>query len=143
MTIDLSSLDKAVDSLGRAIGTSMDQTKMQALDKDQREVIRAGVIQNFEFTYDLCWKMLKRQLEALSASADNVDQMSFHELMRAGAEKGLIADPEKWFEYRKQRNITSHTYDEDKAESVHKTAVEFVHNARHLLARLKERNAED
>ena len=58
MTIDLSSLDKAVDSLGRAIGTSMDQTKMQALDKDQREVIRAGVIQNFEFTYDLCWKML-------------------------------------------------------------------------------------
>jgi len=141
--IDLSSLGKAVDSLGRAIGTSMDQTKMQALDQVQRDTIRAGVIQNFEFTYELCWKMLKRRLEADAPNAEAVDQMSFRDLIRAGAESGLIKDPKRWFTYRRQRNITSYTYDDDKAEDVYKTAVEFVHDARDLLSMLKERNVDD
>ncbi|MCK5799562.1 MAG: nucleotidyltransferase substrate binding protein [Deltaproteobacteria bacterium] len=141
--IDLSSLDKAVDSLGRAIAVSETQSETQAGDRDLRETIRAGVIQNFEFTYELCWKMLKRQLEATSPSSSSIDQMAFRDLIRTGAERGLVEDPKRWFDYRDQRNITSHTYDDAKAEAVYTTAVAFVHDARDLLTKLKARNTDD
>jgi nucleotidyltransferase substrate binding protein (TIGR01987 family) len=141
MKLDLSSLQKAVGSLERAIGVATDKARMKALDDDQRDAIRAGVIQNFEFTYELCWKMLKRQLEALAASAIEIDQLSFRELIRVGAERGLVEDPERWFDYRQQRNLTSHTYDATKAESVFRAAVEFAGDARRLLEKLEQRNA--
>ncbi len=141
--IDLSSLENAVTSLERAVNVSTDQAKMAKLDRDQRDTMRAGVIQNFEFTYELCWKMLKRYLEMVSASRETIDQLSFRDLIRVGAEKGIVADPERWFEYRRQRNITSHTYDDAKAQSVFETATEFVHDARHLLEMLKKHSSND
>ena len=59
MALDLSSLQKAVSSMERAINVA---TRMieDEVDTDQEEVIRAGVIQNFEFTYELCFKFMKR-----------------------------------------------------------------------------------
>jgi len=141
MTIDLTSLEKAVEALERAIRVSKDPALLESGREDLRNTVQAGVIQNFEFTYELCWKMLKRQLEAMAASPAEIDALSFRALMRAGAERGIVGDPERWFDYRQQRNITSHTYDEDKAESVYRTAVKFAPDARELLARLKASDA--
>lgn len=141
--IDLSSLTKAVAALERTVAASTDEARMQLLDPDQRDAIRAGVIQNFEFSYELCWKMLKRHLEQVSAHAELIDQLSFRDLIRVGAEKGLISDPKRWFEYRRQRNITSHTYDDSKAKQVYETAVAFVEDAKMLRDKLIERNDGD
>ena len=143
MKLDLSSLKKAVGSLERAVRAAVDEKRMAALDDDQRDAIRAGVIQNFEFTYEQCWKMLKRRLTAMAASRDEVDQLSYRDLMRLGAEKDLIQDPLRWFDYRQQRNITSHTYDEDRANSVFNSAVSFLDDARLLLERLKATDDDD
>ena len=74
---------------------------------------------------------------------DEVDQLSYRDLMRLGAEKGLIQDPRRWFDYRQQRNITSHTYDEDRANSVFNSAVSFLDDARLLLERLKATDDDD
>jgi len=141
MTIDLTSLEKAVEALQRAIRVSEDPALVESASEDLRNTVRAGVIQNFEFTYELCWKMLKRHLEAVAASPTEVDALSFRALIRAGAEKGIVGDPERWFDYRQQRNITSHTYDEDKARSVYRTALAFAPDAGELLARLKASDA--
>ena len=143
MRLELDSLKRAVTSLERAVRVASDGERMSALDEDQQDTIRAGVIQNFEFTYELCWKMLKRQLEASSPSADEIDRLSYRDLMRVGAERGYIDDPNKWFDYRGQRNRTAHTYDEKTAESVFKTAFAFTRDARLLLERLEARNADD
>ncbi|OUD13329.1 nucleotidyltransferase substrate binding protein [Thioflexithrix psekupsensis] len=62
-------------------------------------------------------------------------------MMRAAAERDLISDPEAWFEYRRQRNITAHTYDETKAIQVYKTAVLFIDDAKQLLQNLQQRNS--
>ena len=131
MALDFSSLVKAIASLQHAIDRSFQDTG--------DEVIRDAVIQRFEYTYELCWKMLKRQLEAESPAPAEVDRMSFRELMREGAERGMIHDVESWLEYREQRNITSHAYDGTKAESVYKTAVDFIADARQLLLELERR----
>ncbi|MEA2004569.1 MAG: HI0074 family nucleotidyltransferase substrate-binding subunit, partial [archaeon] len=92
-------MNKAINSMERAVNRS------QRTPDD--EELRDAVIQRFEYTYELCWKMLKRQLEEGSPHPSAVDALSFRDLLREGAEKGMIRGVEDWFVYREQRNITS------------------------------------
>ena len=132
MELDFTALKKALASLSRAVERS-------AGDEGDEE-LRDAVIQRFEYTFELCWKMLKRRLEMDLAVSSEVDAMSYKTLMRESAERGLIQDVIKWLIYREQRNITSHTYDLAKAQSVYKTAVEFVSDAQAFLHELEKRN---
>ncbi|RKZ39021.1 MAG: nucleotidyltransferase [Gammaproteobacteria bacterium] len=131
--LDLTSLEKALKSLERAIKRS------QGVPDD--EEVRDSVIQRFEYTYELSWKMLKRQLEIDSQTPASIDAMGFKEMIREAAERSLINNPEAWFEYRRQRNITSHAYDENKAAIVYKTALIFIQDVKALLQNLKQRNS--
>jgi len=135
MTLDFSSLDRALASLGRATERS--------IREPSDEEVRDAVIQRFEYCYKLCWKMLKRQLEQELPNPADADRMSFADLIREGAERGLVAHPERWLSYRYQRNLTSHTYDEEKANAVHATALEFLADGRALLAALLARGRHD
>ena len=134
MPLDLSSLKKAVDSLDRAIKVAV-ENKNSAQD----EVIRAGVIQNFEFTYELCWKFIKRWLE-LNAAGAAVDGSTRKELFRLAAESRLITGVENWFKYHTARNETAHTYDPAKAVEIYALAAPFAADARKLLQVLEQRN---
>ncbi len=126
--IDLTSIINALSSLDKAIKRS--------LKSPEDEEVRDAVIQRFKYSYELSWKMLKRKLKLDAAIPEEIDRMSFKELIREGAARGFIENPEKWFEFREQRNITSHIYDEKKAQSVYKTALELLPEARLLLGQL-------
>jgi nucleotidyltransferase substrate binding protein (TIGR01987 family) len=139
MKLDLSSLCKAVESLGRTLAVANDKDFIAGLSDDQKDAIRAGVIQNFEFTYELCWKFMKRWLEANLGSA-NVEGVSRRQLFRLSAENRLIDDVDEWMEYHDARNETSHTYDEGTAEDVFGTARDFLADAAQLLKALEARN---
>jgi len=132
MKLDLSALEKAIASLDRAL------TRATGAPGD--EELRDAVIQRFEYTYELCWKMVKRRVEADAAVPSDVDAMSFPVLMREAAERGLVPDVLRWMEYREQRNVTSHTYDSAKAQSVFEAAGPFLADARSLLTELQRRN---
>ena len=136
MTLDLSSLQKAIGSLERAIGVA--NSFVNGLD-DQEEVIHAGVIQTFEFTYELCWKFMKRWLEA-NAPGQIVDSLTMKELFRMASERQLIQNVEVWFEYHRARNKTSHIYDLEVAEDVYETAVRFLTDAKAFLKTLESKN---
>ncbi len=138
MALDLSSLQKAVGSLERAIKVADTMIK-GAVDTDKEEVIRAGVIQNFEFTYELCWKFMKRWLETNVGGA-TLDGASRKELFRIAAESQLINDVDDWMEYHEARNETSHTYDNDKADDVYKVSIKFANDAKQLLSILEKKN---
>ena len=79
--------------------------------------------------------MLRRRLKEILSAAE-VDRLSYRELMRIGAEKGFIDDPVPWFRFRDMRNITSHTYDEAKAEQIASVLPGFLDKARFLLREL-------
>ena len=138
MPLDLSSFTKAVDSLDRALKVAAAKIPGQVTTAHD-EVIRAGVIQNFEFTYELCWKFMKRWLE-LNSGAANVDGVSRKELFRLAAESRLITGVENWFKYHIARNETAHTYDPAKASEIFTLAGSFAIDARKLLQVLEQRN---
>lgn len=141
MGLDLSSLRKAVSSLEQAL-VIFDNPASQ-FDEKTLEVIRAGVIQNFEFTYELSHKTLRRYLEMTAATPSSVDEMDFADLIRTANEQALLlSDWPVWKDYRKARGITSHTYDETKASAVMARIPGFLQESRYLLAELEKRNRE-
>ena len=106
-----------------------------------RNTLIAGVIQNFEFVYELSVKMVRRELERDPDVPHDTDRLPFRDVMRVAGEKGLIEDVEAWFRHRQTRNETSHAYDKVKALKAYRDAAAFIADARALLATLEARNA--
>ncbi len=138
MALDLSSLKKAVASLKNALNVAI-PASLEAMPENQQEVIKAGVIQNFEFTYELCWKFMKRWLEVNIGTA-YVEGVTRRELFRLSVENKLIKDVDQWMEYHDARNETSHTYDQDTADDIFQVAQTFFSDAFELLQVLEEKN---
>ncbi len=132
MKLNFTALQKALNSLEIAIKRSQSHKH----DKELRD----AVIQRFEYTFELSFKFLKRVLELESPSPMLVDQMSYKDILREACEKGFIDNFHVWVVYRDQRNITSHTYNENKAESVYQTALTFYNDALKLSQQLMNRS---
>ena len=131
--LDLRSLKKAVQALN--IAFEIYDHNPLAETMPEKFVLRDGVIQRFEFTFELSWKMLKRYLEEFGL--EKVDSLNNRDLFRVGFEQGLLDDPEAWFHYLKMRNQSSHIYDEGKAAAVFAAARDFQQVAQELLNRLE------
>jgi nucleotidyltransferase substrate binding protein (TIGR01987 family) len=103
--------------------------------------IRDGLIQRFEFTYEISHKMLKRYLERTSPNPEQFDSMPFADLIRSGNEQSLLlSDWNKWKIFREMRAKSSHTYDEDIALEVVSVIADFIAEAKVLLEQLQKRN---
>lgn len=136
--LDLTSLQRALNQLDDA----MDLYHSHHVQHDSRLLthIRAAAIQAFEFSYELCWKMLKRYLEITEPNATDIEHMSFPNLIRTGCERGLLkSDLATWLIYRKERGATSHSYDEDKANQVLTFIPDFLLEAQYFYEQLKSR----
>ncbi len=107
---------------------------------EQRETLRAGVIQTFEVAYEQCWKYMRRCL-ADELGPAVVTGIARRELFRLAAEHSLIRDPTPWMAYHEARNLTSHTYDAQVAIHVASAAPSFAADASALLAVLERRCA--
>ena len=130
MKLDLSSFNKAITSFKIAIDEYNKDTK--------NFFVRDSVIQRFEYTYSLSLKMIKRYLEN---NEENVNEFSFNELIRTANEKGLLlGNLENWNNYRLKRNITSHTYDADKAQEIISIVDNFYNEVKFLYKELEKRN---
>ena len=139
--LDLISLRSAITSLEEGIAVVSEADWFDAQIQAVQNTLIAGVIQNFEFVYELSVKTIKRQIEAESATPGDVDGYGFRDLLRVAAEKGLVAEVEPWFGYRQMRGTTSHTCDQAKARQVYRGTLTFIDDARALLAVLQGRNA--
>lgn len=125
--------------LANAIQRLKEGVAAQANDP-QNSLLRDGLIQRFEFTYELSHKLLRRYLESVAADPDDVRILTFEGLIRLGDEqKLLMSDVAQWKRYRKARTDTSHTYDEQTAIEVLPLISIFVREAEFLFERLKER----
>jgi nucleotidyltransferase substrate binding protein (TIGR01987 family) len=137
MPLDLSSLRDALAALN---------VSLRYLDSDPgadsglRDQFRAATIQAFEFTYELAFKFMKRQLAQIVPVPSTVDEMTFMQVVRAAAEAGLVPNVSRFHEYREARNITSHSYDRQKAQRIVAEVPRFAEDVGYLLSRLEARN---
>ncbi|MEO8715450.1 MAG: HI0074 family nucleotidyltransferase substrate-binding subunit [Acetobacteraceae bacterium] len=134
MELDISPLANAVERL------------REGLERHRREPaddqLRDGLIQRFEFTYELSHRILKRFLRQVSASPDTYDQMAFQDLIRSANEQGLLlGDWSAWRRYRDMRAKTSHTYSASIAADVVAGIPDFLTEAIHLRDQLRQRLA--
>lgn len=137
--IDLGALRSSLTSLQDGLDV-VQSPWFKAQTPQVQNTLIAGVIQNFEFVYEIGVKTLRRRLEIDAAVPTEVDALGFRDLLRRAAEQGLIDDVESWFRYRELRNITAHTYDGARAQEVYLKTVEFLISARSLLEQLEARN---
>ena len=139
MRLDLSALENAVAQLEE--GLALYDSDIVRQHPEIRGQMRAGVIQAFEFTYELSVRMIQRYLEQVSANPAEVDRLEFRSLIRRASERGLLrSDLSAWMEHRRNRGLTSHVYSEAMAERVFQAAQDFLGEVRHLLRELQERN---
>jgi nucleotidyltransferase substrate binding protein (TIGR01987 family) len=136
--LDLTPLSKALEQLRTSIQYS--QSELAANDGAIAKQFRAASIQAFEFTFEISVRMLRRRLADMLSAAE-VEQLSFRDLLRTGAQKGLIDDPAVWFRFREMRNLSSHSYDESKAAQIAATLPEFAEKAGFLLDALRKGTA--
>jgi nucleotidyltransferase substrate binding protein (TIGR01987 family) len=130
--LDISSLVNAVERLREGL-----ERHRREPDDDQ---LRDGLIQRFEFTYELSHRMLRRFLRQISASPDAVARMPFQDLIRTGNENGLLhADWPAWRRYRDMRARTSHTYAAAVAKQVVECVPDFLAEATYLRDQLRQR----
>lgn len=98
------------------------------------------MIQRFEFTNELGHKMLKRYLEYASPNPGEVDEMTFQDMIRTANEQNLVlGDWPVWRKFREMRARSSHTYDQETADTVVADIPRFVQEAIHLRNKLRER----
>ncbi len=136
--LDISPLENATNQIEQSLNYYHSDLAKQ--DPGLALQLRAASIQAFEFTYELCWKMLKRYLEISAPSLNNVDALAFPELIRSAAEQGLLLHGwPQWKIYREARNIISHTYNQAKAKQVMEIIPQFLEEAKYLSAQLANR----
>jgi len=133
--LDTTSLRRALKSFESAIRIYQ---ALGDVPEDEKAVIGAGVIQNFEFTYKLCWKFMKRWIE-MNVDPLSVDGVTRRELFRMAAENKFVIDVNKCMKFHKTRNLTSHTYDEEVAGDILAVTFEALPWIQDFAFRLEDR----
>ena len=76
--------------------------------EEAEPLIKEGIIQRFEFTHELAWKVLKDFLEYEGHQNINGSRSA----IRVAFNIGLLADGQVWMNMIDSRNRTVHTYHE-------------------------------
>ena len=122
-----SNFRKAMDKLGKAIA-EYDDGGMTDLEKE-------GMIQRYDYTFELAWKTLQ----------DLLYHRGYHDIkgptlvLRQALMDGYIVEEAAWRKMKQARELTSHMYDEEKANEIAgKISSEFFNPLLQLLKRLDQ-----
>jgi nucleotidyltransferase substrate binding protein (TIGR01987 family) len=136
--IELAPMAKAVASLTESL--RLVQECKEPAASPIRLLMQRGLIQAFEYNYEMAVGMMTRYLRETSPDPDKHDLGVFQELIRVADERQLLLSPfARWKAFRHARNMTSHTYDETKALTVVALIPDFEREVVHLLSRLREK----
>ena len=87
----------------------------QALKIPNPDIVqKAGIIQFFEMSFELAWNMIKDYLEEQGF----IEIKSPRSALKKAFETGIIDNGHDWMDLLLDRNLTAHTYDEEKASDM-------------------------
>ena len=117
--IKLSDLNSALDRLKEGV-----KEVTNDLDRD-------GVIQRFEFTFELVWKTIQEY-----AKYKGLEAVSPRDSFRVASDLGIIENPEIWFDFLKDRNESTHLYNENQAQLIFSHIPSFITEVEKLLSNI-------
>ena len=94
-------------------------SKQQDLSEEIDELLQEGLIQRFEYTHELSWKVMKDYAEYQGYT----DIHGSRDAIRKALEMGII-DDKQWMNTINDRNLTSHNYDDDVATEIYEAIVQ-------------------
>lgn len=86
-----------------------------ANERELSDLEQQGLIQGFEFTFDLAWKTLQDYLREHKRPNDNGGP---NVIITQALADGLIKGDDEWKAMKKSRDLTSHSYDGDTADDI-------------------------
>jgi nucleotidyltransferase substrate binding protein (TIGR01987 family) len=93
---------------------ALSQLRKFIVKGDLNEFEEQGLIQAFEYTYELAWNSIKDYFETQGETNINGSRDAF----RLAFRRGIIENGELWMEMITSRILTSHTYNEDIAKQI-------------------------
>ena len=105
-------IQQSVTNLGRAL-TRLEEALNEP---DTNSLVIDGTIQRFEFVIELFWKAFKRIL-----NREGIQVSTPRESIKQAYQVGWIEDEEAWLEMLRDRNETSHVYDEATARRIYES----------------------
>ena len=111
----------------------------QAIDLNEERSLtdleQQGLIQRFEFTYELAWNTLKDYIEYQGET----DIKGSRDAFRLAFQRGIITKGQKWIDMIGSRRDSVHTYDEAMSKNVVKQVVdEYFPIFKQLETKLEE-----
>ncbi|MCK9224174.1 MAG: nucleotidyltransferase substrate binding protein [Candidatus Muirbacterium halophilum] len=123
----LKNFRKAFDNLSEAVNT--------AKDRELSNLEKQGLIQAFEFTYELAWNTVKDFYENIGESNIQGSKDAF----RLAFERGLVVDGVNLMKSVRSRQLSSHTYNEKIAQEIYEDVVNLYHKVfQDLVLRLED-----
>lgn len=122
------------ESINNDLTNALERLKEVLLLPSENIVNQDATIQRFEFTFELSWKLMQEVL-----IENRVDtSRGVKTIIRDSANLGVISDPENWFKFLVDRNITAHTYKEEEIRDVYKNLKDFPPLVEELLTKVKD-----
>ena len=107
----------------------------EGIKQSRNQLDRDGVIQRFEFSFELLWKTMK-----LFLLDQGIITNSPKEVLKETYRFGIITDEELFLDMLDDRNQTSHIYSEDISKEIFiRIKKNYLASMKKLLKELKER----
>ena len=90
-----------------------------AEERNLSQLEKQGLIQAFEYTHELAWRVM----QDFFLYQGNTEIRGSRDATREAFKTGLIEDGDNWMEMIKNRNLTSHTYNEETSEEIYSNVV--------------------
>lgn len=90
----------------------LDNAMALVAERDLSELEKQGVIQAFEYNYELAWNVIKDFFE-YQGGEGVLSIIGSRDAFKLAFRRGLIINGNTWMEMIKSRQLTSHTYNED------------------------------
>lgn len=92
--------------------TALEKGIVEYNNNPNSEVMKAGIIKMYEFTWELSWKTLKEFIED-----QNIEFLpSPRQTIKEAYQLNLLENDETWMSILDDRNVMNHTYDQMKAD---------------------------
>jgi len=102
------------DNFEKACKRVFEITESDKTVDDLSDLEREGLIQRFEYTFELAWKTLQDYLMYLGFEF----QTGPNTTIQLAFENNILTDHDAWRKMAKARNLTSHTYNENEVSEI-------------------------